>query len=151
MPFAIKRIDAPQAQRTGFRGWPFVCGRECPESKCAFRSLAERPSTKPWATRLVTSLSDFTSFANVMRRSWPIIDAAEAMSAVPERSRELLVSTGKDASGGVLVAVQDSGPGIRRVVTACSTHSHNQARWHGHGTIDLPIDRRSSSGTNMGL
>jgi C4-dicarboxylate-specific signal transduction histidine kinase len=41
-----------------------------------------------------------------------IINAVEAMSLVREDSRELLVSTGRDASGGVLVAVQDSGPGL---------------------------------------
>jgi C4-dicarboxylate-specific signal transduction histidine kinase len=41
-----------------------------------------------------------------------IINAVEAMSGVSEGSRELLISSGKDASGGVLVAVQDSGPGL---------------------------------------
>jgi signal transduction histidine kinase len=41
-----------------------------------------------------------------------IINAVEAMSAVREGARELLISTGKDASGGVLVAVRDSGPGL---------------------------------------
>ena len=41
-----------------------------------------------------------------------IINAVEAMSGVSEGSRELLISSGKDASGGVLVAVQDSGSGL---------------------------------------
>jgi signal transduction histidine kinase len=41
-----------------------------------------------------------------------IINAVEAMSGVSEGSRELLISSGKDASGGVFVAVQDSGPGL---------------------------------------
>jgi C4-dicarboxylate-specific signal transduction histidine kinase len=41
-----------------------------------------------------------------------IINAVEAMSGVSEGSRELLIGTGKDALGGVLVAVQDSGPGL---------------------------------------
>ena len=41
-----------------------------------------------------------------------IINAVEAMSGVSERPRELLIGTGKDALGGVLVAVQDSGPGL---------------------------------------
>jgi signal transduction histidine kinase len=41
-----------------------------------------------------------------------IINAVQAMSGVSEGSRELLIGTGKDASGGVLVAVQDSGPGL---------------------------------------
>jgi PAS domain S-box-containing protein len=41
-----------------------------------------------------------------------IINAIEAMSGVSEGSRELLIVTGKDASSAVLVAVQDSGPGL---------------------------------------
>jgi signal transduction histidine kinase len=41
-----------------------------------------------------------------------IINAVEAMSGVSERSRGLLIGTGKDASDRVLVAVQDSGPGL---------------------------------------
>ncbi|SDJ35676.1 Histidine kinase-, DNA gyrase B-, and HSP90-like ATPase [Bradyrhizobium sp. Rc2d] len=41
-----------------------------------------------------------------------IINAVEAMSVVSKASRELLISTGRDASGGVLVTVRDSGPGL---------------------------------------
>jgi signal transduction histidine kinase len=41
-----------------------------------------------------------------------IINAVEAMSEMSERSRELLIGSGKDASNGVLVAVRDSGPGL---------------------------------------
>lgn len=41
-----------------------------------------------------------------------IINAVQAMSGISEGSRGLLISTGKDASGRVLVAVQDSGPGL---------------------------------------
>jgi C4-dicarboxylate-specific signal transduction histidine kinase len=43
-----------------------------------------------------------------------IINAVEAMNGVSEASRELLIGTAKDGSGGVLVAVQDSGPGLNR-------------------------------------
>jgi signal transduction histidine kinase len=43
-----------------------------------------------------------------------IINAIEAMSGVGDGARELLIGTGKDASGGVLVAVQDSGPGLNQ-------------------------------------
>jgi C4-dicarboxylate-specific signal transduction histidine kinase len=39
-----------------------------------------------------------------------IVNAVEAMSGVSEGSRELLIGTGKDASGAVLLTVQDSGP-----------------------------------------
>jgi C4-dicarboxylate-specific signal transduction histidine kinase len=42
-----------------------------------------------------------------------IVNAVEAMSGnLGEGSRELLIGTGKDGSNGVLVAVQDSGPGL---------------------------------------
>jgi signal transduction histidine kinase len=41
-----------------------------------------------------------------------IINAIEAMSGVSEGARDLLITTGKAESGGVLVAVRDSGPGI---------------------------------------
>jgi PAS domain S-box-containing protein len=41
-----------------------------------------------------------------------ILNAAEAMSAVDERARELLISTEQSRTNGVLVAVRDSGPGI---------------------------------------
>ena len=41
-----------------------------------------------------------------------IINAIEAMSGVSEGSRALLIRSGKDASDRVLVAVQDSGPGL---------------------------------------
>jgi signal transduction histidine kinase len=41
-----------------------------------------------------------------------IVNAVEAMRGVSEESRELLIGTGKNGSSGVLVAVQDSGPGL---------------------------------------
>src|ERR1700681_3079615 len=41
-----------------------------------------------------------------------IVNALEAMGAANGGPRELLISTGKVESGGVLVAVQDSGPGL---------------------------------------
>jgi PAS domain S-box-containing protein len=41
-----------------------------------------------------------------------IINAIEALSGTSEGSRELLISTGKSESGGVLVAVRDTGPGL---------------------------------------
>ena len=41
-----------------------------------------------------------------------ILNAVQAMSGVSEKSRELLISTEQDASGAVLVTVQDSGPGL---------------------------------------
>ena len=41
-----------------------------------------------------------------------IINAIEAMSGVGKGSKALLISTGQEGSGGVLVSVQDSGPGL---------------------------------------
>jgi PAS domain S-box-containing protein len=41
-----------------------------------------------------------------------IINAIEAMSGVGKASRGLLIGTGQEASGGVLVSVRDSGPGL---------------------------------------
>jgi PAS domain S-box-containing protein len=41
-----------------------------------------------------------------------IVNAVEAMGAANEGARELLISTGKAEANGVLVAVQDSGPGL---------------------------------------
>jgi signal transduction histidine kinase len=41
------------------------------------------------------------------------MNAIEAMSEVSEGSRELLIDTGLDAPDGVLVAVRDSGPGLK--------------------------------------
>jgi PAS domain S-box-containing protein len=41
-----------------------------------------------------------------------VLNAAEAISAVDEGARELLISTEQGEANGVLVAVRDSGPGI---------------------------------------
>lgn len=41
-----------------------------------------------------------------------IINAVEAMRDAGEGPRELLISTGRDASNGVLVSLRDSGPGL---------------------------------------
>jgi signal transduction histidine kinase len=41
-----------------------------------------------------------------------IINAIEAMGGVGKGSRALLISTAQEASGGVRVSVQDSGPGL---------------------------------------
>ena len=81
-----------------------------------------------------------------------IINAVQAMSGVSEGSRRLLIGTGKDASGRVLVAVQDSGPGLNpeSFERLFELILHHQARRHGHGAIDLPFDCRSSRGTHMG-
>ena len=82
-----------------------------------------------------------------------IINAVEAMSAVSEgvarvanQHRERCIGRGacRRAGFGPGTEPGEFCPPVRRIL-------HHQARWHGHGTIDLPIDRRSSWGTNMGL
>jgi C4-dicarboxylate-specific signal transduction histidine kinase len=42
-----------------------------------------------------------------------IVNAVEAMSADVAGTRDLMISSAKTKSGGVLVAVQDSGPGVK--------------------------------------
>ena len=65
-----------------------------------------------------------------------ILNAVEAMSGIDEGARELRISTETEASGGVLVTVRDSGPGLDpRVWTASSR----------------PSIRPSPSGMGMGL
>jgi signal transduction histidine kinase len=41
-----------------------------------------------------------------------ILNAIEAMNLIPAGARELIVSTAKNDSGGVLISVQDSGAGL---------------------------------------
>jgi len=41
-----------------------------------------------------------------------IINAVEALGSVREGARELVIATSKDEPDGVLVVVQDSGPGL---------------------------------------
>jgi signal transduction histidine kinase len=41
-----------------------------------------------------------------------ILNAIEAMSGATENTRELLIRTAKADSGGILIAVMDSGPGL---------------------------------------
>jgi signal transduction histidine kinase len=43
-----------------------------------------------------------------------IVNAVEAMSGIDEGAREIRISTGRDASNGVLVIVRDFGPGLDR-------------------------------------
>jgi C4-dicarboxylate-specific signal transduction histidine kinase len=72
-----------------------------------------------------------------------VLNAVEAMSAV-EGVRQLLLSTERSETYGVLVAVRDSGPGIypeRRedVFDAFYTTKIQRRR---DGTVDLPVDRQ---------
>lgn len=42
-----------------------------------------------------------------------IMNAVEAMSEITEGPRDLLIRTGADESGAIVIAVQDSGPGVK--------------------------------------
>ena len=81
-----------------------------------------------------------------------ILNAVEAMSGSNEGSRELLISTEEDGANGVRIVVRDwgsgleagePGPALRRIL-------HDQARWYGHGTVDLPFDHRGTRRTPVG-
>jgi hypothetical protein len=65
-----------------------------------------------------------------------ILNAVQAMSGVTERTRELLISTQQEASGAVLVTVQDSGPGFS---PESFDPLHHQSRGHGYLALDLPV------------
>ena len=75
-----------------------------------------------------------------------IMNAIEAMSEVREGSRELLISTSEVESGGVLVAVSDSGPGLPPANPRAHLRSllYDQVQRFGDGVVDLPLDRRSA-------
>ena len=70
-----------------------------------------------------------------------LINATEAMSGMSEGPRELLISTTKTDSEGVLVAVRDWGPGLApSALTGCSVLLHDQTWRLGNGAVDLPLD-----------
>jgi len=76
-----------------------------------------------------------------------VMNGIEAMQSVTDRPRELVIRSHQDETHRVLVNVTDSGVGISaRTPTGCSTPSSPLIQWHGHGTIDLPFDHRSSRG-----
>ena len=75
-----------------------------------------------------------------------IINAVQAMSSMSGGERELSISTTKAEPNDVLVAVQDSGPGITPGGSRTPVRAllHDQARWVGAGAVDLPLDHRSA-------
>ena len=80
-----------------------------------------------------------------------ILNAVEAMSGSSEPARELLIRTELDGPGGVLVAVQNSGPGLEpESLGRLSIPLYNQAERHGHGAVDLPLDHRGAWRTRVG-
>ena len=71
-----------------------------------------------------------------------ILNAVEAMNSVEEGARELSIRTEQNQTGGVLVAVRDSGPGIEtfRAGFRSLLHDKDQRTWDGAG--DLPVHHR---------
>jgi PAS domain S-box-containing protein len=94
--------------------------RECLEINDAIREVIEltRGEAVKNGISVQTELADGLPFIQGDRVQLQqvilnlIINAVEAMSGVGEGVRELLISTGKAESDGVLVAVRDSGPGL---------------------------------------
>ena len=81
-----------------------------------------------------------------------IVNAIEAMAAVGEGERELLISTGRDASDGVHVTLRDSGLGldpknVERLFEAFYTTKPDR---HGDGPRHLPFDHRGAWRTDVG-
>jgi len=62
-----------------------------------------------------------------------IVNAVQAMGAVADGARELLVTAARAEPEGVLVAVKDTGP---------DPLLHDKTRRFGDGAVDLPFDRR---------
>ena len=82
-----------------------------------------------------------------------ILNAVEAMSTVEAGPLELSISTEQTQTGGVLVSVRNSGPGIdpdylERVFQAFYTTKPSGGS--RNGTVDLPINHRCSSGPAVG-
>jgi len=70
-----------------------------------------------------------------------ILNAVEAMSESSEIRRELLIRTDRDNTG---VWSSRSGfrpqPEDRKLGSSLRRLLHDQAQWHGYGTVDLPFD-----------
>jgi PAS domain S-box-containing protein len=69
-----------------------------------------------------------------------MINAIEAMNEVSDAPRELLISSGRDDSPGVLVAVTDSGPGLNPDSLDRLFHAFYTTKPHGMG-MGLAISR----------
>ena len=82
-----------------------------------------------------------------------VINGIEAMQPVKGRPRELVIRTSEDEARQVLVTVSDCGVGIirRECRPAVRRILHHQIERHGHGPVDLPIDRRGPWRAAVGL
>ena len=82
-----------------------------------------------------------------------VVNAIEAMHGVPDGARDLLISTEGHHYGGRAGrgAGYRAGAGSRDVRTAVRGFLHDQARWPGHGFVDLPLDHRGAWRAAMAL
>jgi signal transduction histidine kinase len=78
-----------------------------------------------------------------------IINAIGAMCGVREGERQLFVSTGNE-SEGVLVEVQDTGPGLTPATLDHLFGAFYTTKPGGAGIVDLPINHPSAQWTLMG-
>jgi signal transduction histidine kinase len=69
-----------------------------------------------------------------------ILNAIEAMSSAAEGSRELLISSGENESGDVLVTIRDSGVGIEASALGCLFDAFYTTKPNGLG-MGLAISR----------
>ena len=81
-----------------------------------------------------------------------IVNAIQAMSSVSVGERDLQISTKTVEEEGARVGIRDTGPGLSAEKSRTLVRSvlHDQARGHGHGPIDLPLDHRSQRWTAVG-
>jgi signal transduction histidine kinase len=70
-----------------------------------------------------------------------IINAVEAMSALNEGPRELLISAGKAETGETRFRSRTGGSGSRASVRGLL---HDQSERPGDGAVDLPLDHRGA-------
>ena len=81
-----------------------------------------------------------------------LTNAADAMRSVMDRKRVLSVTSGPVEPDGIAVSVQDSGDRNRgerrRAHLRCLLH-HEVSR-HGHGPVDLQVDRRGAWRASLG-
>ena len=75
-----------------------------------------------------------------------ILNAVQAIGAVADGARELLITTNQAEPHGVLVAVKDfrAGLGPGQCRARVRPLLHDEARRFGHRAVDLPFDNRSS-------
>ena len=81
-----------------------------------------------------------------------VLNAAEAMSTIEDRGRQLVVRTERDEGDHVRLTVRDTGPGFDPLSAKrlFETFYTTKRRWHGDRLIDQPHDYRASSGTPVG-